>query len=448
MRIQPINLSARRSAQMGIKMDKVLLVMCGFLNCFVITAILFQFMNGRYKRNIKKNYIYFLVEAVAMLFIASINYVDIPLLNLLVWLAVVSAAAYFLYDEDVVKPWHRILECDALLLCMGVCEALGVICLQWLLQTADMENIDVIGLQCLESIFPTIVIIFFYYIVISRLMKKGNTPYSRTQYIIYFIMLGYSFINMLVIIEIFIQGQINYLCMINMGCIVLADLYLLYFVKISNEKSYYENQVRALEQQANIQYEYYLDQSQKYDRTVQILHDVKKHIKTIGDLCTAGQGNMASEYVNELGSMLNPLIPNQYTENPIFNILLTDKETVMKDKGIHAEIKIDNVSMDFIEPIDVTTIFGNLLDNAIEAVQDIEERYISIKISSRHQMVIIRIENSCGEVKWKNNMPISKKGTGRGIGLLNVQNSIKKYDGNLNLRQAGQRFIVEIFMNS
>lgn len=279
-------------------------------------------------------------------------------------------------------------------------------------------------------------------------MKKGNKPYSRTQYIIYFIMLGYSFINMLVIIEIFIQGQINYLCMINMGCIVLADLYLLYFVKISNEKSYYENQVRALEQQANIQYEYYLDQSQKYDRTVQILHDVKKHIKTIGDLCTAGQGNMACEYVNELGSMLNPLIPNQYTENPIFNILLTDKETVMKDKGIHAEIKIDNVSMDFIEPIDVTTIFGNLLDNAIEAVQDIEERYISIKISSRHQMVIIRIENSCGEVKWKNNMPISKKGTGRGIGLLNVQNSIKKYDGNLNLRQAGQRFIVEIFMNS
>jgi len=140
------------------------------------------------------------------------------------------------------------------------------------------------------------VLIFFYYMVIGRLMKKGNIPYSRTQYVIYFIMLGYSFINMLVIIEIFTQGQINYLCMINMGCIVLADLYLLYFVKMSDEKNYYENQVRALEQQANIQYEYYLDQSQKYDKTVRVLHDVKKYIKAIGDLCMAGQGDIACEF--------------------------------------------------------------------------------------------------------------------------------------------------------
>lgn len=109
-------------------------------------------------------------------------------------------------------------------------------------------------------------------------MKKSNIPYSRTQYIFYSIILGYSFINMLVIIEIFIQGQINYLCVINMGCIVLVDLYLLYFVKIADEKNYYENQVKVLEQQANMQYEYYLEQTKKYDKTVQILHDVKKHI--------------------------------------------------------------------------------------------------------------------------------------------------------------------------
>lgn len=280
-------------------------------------------------------------------------------------------------------------------------------------------------------------------------MKKSNIPYARTQYVFYSIILGYSFINMLVIIEIFAQGQINYLCTINMGCIVLADLYLLYFVKMADEKNYYENQVKVLEQQANIQYEYYLAQTKKYDKTVQILHDVKKHIKAIEDLYTTGQEQTAGEYINEIGDLLKPLIPIQYTGNPILNILLTDKEMLMKDKGISMDIKIDNVSLDFIEPIDVTTIFGNLLDNAIEAAEKVEgDRYIYIKIGSRHQMIVIRIENSCNIVRWKNGMPISKKGKNGGIGLLNVKSSIEKYDGNLKLKQENQRFIAELFLNS
>lgn len=53
---------------------------------------------------------------------------------------------------------------------------------------------------------------------------------------------------------------------------------------------------------------------------------------------------------------MKPLIPVQYTENPILNILLTDKESVMREKGISVTIKVDNVNLNFIEPIDITTI--------------------------------------------------------------------------------------------
>lgn len=114
------------------------------------------------------------------------------------------------------------------------------------------------------------------------------------------------------------------------------------------------------------------------------------------------------------------------------NILLTDKEMLMKDKGISLDIKIDNVSLDFIEPIDVTTIFGNLLDNAIEAAEKVEgDRYIYIKIGSRHQMIVIRIENSCNIVRWKNDMPIPQKGKNGGIGLLNVKSSITRQYTNM-----------------
>lgn len=430
-------------------MDKLLLLMCNFFSCLAVTAIMFQFMNSRYKKSIKKIYVYGIIEIVIILCAVCITLINISLLNLITWFVVFGISAYFLYYEDIDKPLRRILECEALMFCMVVCESFGVIFLHWILQVVSFENINSTVLRCLEVTFSALMIIFFYYLVISRIMKKSNIPYSKKQYVLYFIILVYSFINMLIIIEIFRQGQVNFLCTINIGCIVLADLYLLYFIKMADEKNYFEHQVKVLEQQANIQYEYYLEQSKKYDKTIQILHDVNKHIKTIGELYTAGQEQTASEYINGIGDLLKPLIPIQYTGNPILNILLTDKEILMKDKGISTEIRIDNVSLDFVDPIDVTTIFGNLLDNAIEAAEKTEgEKYIYIKVGSRYQMIVIKIENSCGIVKWKNNMPISEKGENRGIGLLNVKSSIEKYDGNLKLKQENQKFIAEIFLNS
>ena len=169
----------------------------------------------------------------------------------------------------------------------------------------------------------------------------------------------------------------------------------------------------------------------------------------IRDRYGAEQGNTAGEYAAEIRELLKPLIPVQYTENPILNILLTDKESVMREKGISVTIKVDNVNLNFLAPIDITTIFGNLLDNAIEAAEKLEGgKYISIKIGSYHKMIAASIENNCGEVKWKNGFPVSAKGKGGGIGLLNVQSSVKKYDGNLILKSDGNKFIAELFLNS
>ena len=303
------------------------------------------------------------------------------ILNLLAWSIVVGLITYFLYYEDIDKPVRRILESETLALCMCVCESFGTILLHEILQFANIQRIDQTMLYCLDVTFSKLILIFTYYTIINRLMKRENVIYSKTQYIIYGIMLLYSLINMFVIVGSFENGQKNYLCAVNMGCIVLADLYLLYFVKMADEKKYYEGQVRALEQQAKIQYEYYLAQSMKYDQTLQILHDVNKHIKAIEGLYGSEQEHMAGMYASEIRRTLKPLIPISYTENSILNILLTDNETVMKQKDISLKINVEAVNLDFIAPIDITTIFGNLLDNAIEAAEKVDgDKYIHIRI--------------------------------------------------------------------
>ncbi len=122
------------------------------------------------------------------------------------------------------------------------------------------KNVNETMLYCFEVTFSKVILIFVLYIH-KQVCEKSDIPYAKTRYIMYGIILLYNLINMGVIVENFKNGEENYLCAVNMGCIVLADLYLLYFVKMADEKNYYEKQLIALEQQAKVQYEYYLTQT-------------------------------------------------------------------------------------------------------------------------------------------------------------------------------------------
>lgn len=429
-------------------MEKAVLYLCTVISCFIVVSIIWGFMNGRYNRTYKNKYLYIAIEAGMIAAIAVVNILGNAFFNLFVWVVGIAASAYFLYYENFDKPVKRILECEVLLLCIGICESLGVVCGDWLLKLFHIQIETAVLLECFEIIFSKVIVIFLYYVVIGKLMRTRNTPFSKMQYFINVVVLLYTLVNIFVIAYNMDHRPGDYLLAVNLGCIVIGDLYLLYFVRVINERNYFEYEIKSLEKQAEIQYEYYARQEQKYNKTVQILHDVNKHIKSVEQLYANEEIKQAEEYTEQIRDMLAPLLPKKFTGNPILDILLTDKTVIMNEKSIDYEIKVDNVNLKFIEAIDVTTIFGNLLDNAIEACGAVEQKRIYIKINAFHEMIVIRIENSCMPVKWKNGMPVSEKGENRGIGLMNVKRAIEKYDGDIKLENQNGMFIADIFLNS
>ena len=435
--------------RVDVGMEKAALYLCTVISCFIVVNIIWEFMNERYNRAFKNKYIYFVIEFGMVIAIAAVNILENAFLNLFVWAVGIALSAYFLYYENADKPVKRILECEVLLLCIGICESLGVVCGDWLLRMLHIQIETVVLLNCFEIIFSKVIVIFLYYIAIGKLMRTRNTPFSKMQYFINVIVLLYTLVNIFVIAYNMNHRPGDYLLVVNLGCIVIGDLYLLYFVRVISERNYFEYEIKSLEKQAEIQYEYYVRQEQKYDKTVRILHDVNKHIKAVEQLYANQEVKRAEEYTEQIRDMLAPLLPIKYTGNPILDILLTDKAAIMSEKAIDFDIRVDNVNLEFIEAIDVTTIFGNLLDNAIEACEEVkQERSIYVIINNFHEMIVIRIGNSCMPVKWKNGMPVSKKGNNRGIGLRNVRRAIEKYDGDMKLEDQKGMFIVDIFLNS
>ena len=150
-------------------------------------------------------------------------------------------------------------------------------------------------------------------------------------------------------------------------------------------------------------------------------------------------------HIKDIGDIMNIFFNSRiYTNQSFVNALFgkQQKTTRSQDAGCSGTRDTLTISASGKEKL-VKNTKGRTHNTNVDG-----EKYIFIKISAYHKMTVVHIENSCGNVKWKKRMPVSDKGKGRGIGLLNVKQSIDKYDGNLQLKQDGNKFVADLFLNS
>lgn len=231
--------------------------------------------------------------------------------------------------------------------------------------------------------------------------------------------------------------------------IIFLDIFFLYFTKFSEEQEQLKFELNLLEQQADVQYGYYVSQEEIYKQSLSILHDVNKHLTMMEEIYQVEKAEEAKRYTKEIQQLLQPLLPQHYTNNTILNILLSEKKRSAMLNQISFTMEIYDVNLEFIKPIDITTIFGNLLDNAIEACKKVtQERDINLKVDRYNSFIVIQLINSVSDdAKWINGRPVSNKGKNYGIGLNNVENIIKKYNGNMILEKSDGIFKCNIMMN-
>lgn len=100
------------------------------------------------------------------------------------------------------------------------------------------------------------------------------------------------------------------------------------------------------------------------------LHDVNKFLCTAASLIENGKNLELDSMVRHLGIRMEELKNYSYCADPVLNSILCERKFVAESKGILYKIKLgNNLRTDFIEDLDLISIVGNLLDNAIEAAE-------------------------------------------------------------------------------
>lgn len=424
-----------------------------FISCMINIIILFQYIEERNERKINNRFFNLLLKTAAFFIVVMINELGHPVLTIVIWIVLFSLINNIFYGNDNKKLIYRIFEVPVLILILTVCETVGVVMLEYILLKFQIHGIQPVMIKSMELTFSKLVVLIVYYLIITRLWREDfAVKYTITQCLIQVIIILFSMTNIAVIIVVIpkITNVREYiLILINMGCILFADLYFLYLARFVEENNQLKVKLRLLEQQSLLQYEFYEDQKEKYNESIIILHDVYKRLNLIEEMYQKNEHKAALTYAKEIGRLLIPLSLEDYTNNPILNVILNDKKRIAIYHKIKFNLEIGVVDLSFMEPIEVTTIFGNLLDNAIDACDQVtQDRFIKVKLDKYNDFTVINITNSTAPIeRWHRGRPVSKKGKNHGIGLLNVENIIKKYNGSMVLEEENRIFSCKIIFN-
>lgn len=163
-------------------------------------------------------------------------------------------------------------------------------------------------------------------------------------------------------------------------------------------------------------------------------HDLKHQVQAIRAVKDEKERETYLEKIEKSVQIYSAIVR---TGNEILDTILTEKSLICENSGIHINCVADGSLLAFMNPVDLYTLFGNALDNAIEAVRKLEskeKRVIDIMLYERQSFLMLQIVNPmCGEVMFEDGLPLTTKAKNgyHGYGMKSMLHTIQKYEGHL-----------------
>ena len=137
------------------------------------------------------------------------------------------------------------------------------------------------------------------------------------------------------------------------------------------------------------------------------------------------------------------------TGNKALDTILTEKSLLCNDEGIVLSCMADGELLSFMTDGDIYSLFGNLVDNAIEAVMKLERdlRSVSLSVKSASGLVYVGIYNRYdGQIKFEGGLPLTTKNdrAEHGYGMKSVRMLVEKYGGEMKIKTEGGIFELNI----
>ncbi len=230
---------------------------------------------------------------------------------------------------------------------------------------------------------------------------------------------------------------------------ILVINFMVFFLFDRISLLYKERQESALIKQQN---EYYANQlllvENLHQSTSKLRHDIKNHLLTINSYLEERNIEKAQKHISSIIGAYQGKVEVVHTGFPAVDGLLNFKLRSVSDLGIKINIKADLPSDFNFSPFDLTVILGNLIDNALQAVSQVEkDKFIDLRMKYSKGMMIIKVSNPYKTaVKKERGKIVTTKADkeNHGWGLKNVDEVLEKYNGTSKIDDDNDVFMITI----
>ncbi|MDE5770923.1 MAG: ATP-binding protein, partial [Ruminococcus sp.] len=192
-------------------------------------------------------------------------------------------------------------------------------------------------------------------------------------------------------------------------------------------------------------HKYYEEKIQEEERIRSIYHDMKNHLLVLENQSGT---DSAKEIAKKLRMEISDYEDYMHTGSDILDVIIKEKSRMAREKDIDFSATVDFSEVQFIEPLDISTIFGNSIDNALEATEKLpkEDRAVIIKAGIVHSFVMIVIENTCPDTPKEKFRTTKEDKFLHGFGVGNIKKAVEKYDGECTSNCTDRKYTLKILI--
>lgn len=166
-----------------------------------------------------------------------------------------------------------------------------------------------------------------------------------------------------------------------------------------------------------------------------LIHDIKSHLSTIDALARTNGSEAISDYIAKLDKTLLPQQQSRLCSDPILNLVLLQFRERCQKQNIVFQCDVRENCLTTLDAPSITTLYGNLLSNAIEAAESSVDQIVELSVTrnEEQEIVIISVVNSCdtAPIPDSNGRFHTRKQdrSVHGVGLKSIQRIVDRYKG-------------------
>lgn len=331
-------------------------------------------------------------------------------------------------------------------LCMRCEKSEAMFCMTCALATQHLSYVlydDVLALsgwaydsvQAVAIISAVMLLVYLaaYYLFVRKMKQHPELSFQNRENLI----VGGLLILFTIVIKFIMEPYLSARSMTKLYVLVSIYDVVCCVLALMLERGLFRNQALTdeknfLTQLVHIQEEQYRTSKANVEMVNIKCHDMKHQISHI-------TSTTDPDAIRELEQIISVYDSSLQTGNEILDVCLMEKKLLCEKNSIKLDCIANGQCLSFMQPSDLFSLFGNVLDNAMEAVcklDDVEKRIIFVSVKEELGMAIIHVENNyTGKLIMADGIPRTSKDDEfyHGYGVKSIRMVVEKYDGNMAL---------------